>query len=107
MGFIEVHVTFPDMESAKEVTGHLLRSRLIACVNLIPIASAYWWKGSIEETREVLAVLKTRKGNWRRLKAEVGRMHIYDIPGIVRIDVESNAPYEKWVNDETGSNTAP
>ncbi|MFH0862261.1 MAG: divalent-cation tolerance protein CutA [Candidatus Altiarchaeota archaeon] len=101
MAFIEVHITYPDMGSARKAADGLLKKRLIACANLYPVESAYWWKGKIEESKEILAVVKTRKELWTKLKAEVERTHPYEVPCIIAIEAEANDKYEDWINHET------
>ena len=53
--------TFPNKEEAHMLGKELLNKKLIACYNLTPVESAYWWKGKIEEANEVLIVIKTNK----------------------------------------------
>ena len=79
----------------------LLKKRLIACVNFFPIESSYWWKGKIENSDEIVSIVKTKKENWNKLKREVEKIHPYEIPCIMKFDVEANEDYEKWINEET------
>ena len=52
--------SFSDEEAARVVVRQLLEERLIACGTLVPGArSLYWWQGKIEESGEVLTLLKT------------------------------------------------
>ncbi len=41
--------TLHKKEAATEIGKGLLKERLIACYNLFPVESAYWWKGKILE----------------------------------------------------------
>ncbi len=68
MGFILIYVVNKDMEEAKKIAEYLLQKRLIACVNYIPIKSSFWWKGEIENSSEVVSLLKTKDENFERLK---------------------------------------
>jgi periplasmic divalent cation tolerance protein len=101
MSFIVVYITHPDMECAREIASHLLAERLIACVNFIPITSMYWWEGKVEDASEVVSIVKTRKENWPRLKAEVEKMHPYKVPCIMRLTAEANKKYGDWIAAET------
>ena len=101
MGFIIIYITHKDIQDAKRVVNPLLEKRLIACANLIPIESLYRWKGKIEHENEVVSIVKTRKDNWDKVRREVKRMHPYDVPCIMKIEVEANHDYEQWINDET------
>ncbi|MBD3389109.1 MAG: divalent cation tolerance protein CutA [Candidatus Altiarchaeales archaeon] len=101
MSFIIAYITNQDMEAAKKVASHLLGKRLIACANLMPIESMYWWRGKVEEGSEVVAIVKTRRENWEKVKEEVLRIHPYETPCIMRIDAEANRGYEEWIREET------
>jgi periplasmic divalent cation tolerance protein len=101
MKFILVYVTHKNLKSAKKVAEVLLRKRLIACVNYFPIESAYWWKGKIENSKEIVSLLKTKKENWAKVKKEIEKIHPYETPCIMKLDVESNSDYAKWIKDET------
>lgn len=96
-----LYVTYPSMEEAKKITSHLLDKKLVSCANLFPITSSYWWKGKIEDSDEIVSILKTRGENWERVKEEIKKMHSYDVPCIVKMNVEANEDFEGWVERET------
>lgn len=100
MAFIVVYVTHKNLSEAKKVAEHLLKKRLIACVNYLPIGSSFWWKGKIDHSKEIVTLLKTKKENWAKIKAEIKKIHPYETPCIMKIDVEANEDYESWVNSE-------
>ena len=89
------------MEEAKKITSILLKKRLIACVNFFPIESSYWWKGKIENDKEIVSLLKTKKENWKKIKSEIKKVHPYEIPCIMKLNVEANKDYESWINSES------
>ena len=89
------------MKEAKKVSNYLLKNKLIACVNYFPIESAFWWRGKISKSKEIVSLVKAKKENWSKIKEEVKKIHPYNTPCIMKFDVEANEDYEKWVNDET------
>jgi periplasmic divalent cation tolerance protein len=101
MGFIIIYITNKNLEEAKKIGEHLLKKRLIACVNYFPINSAYWWKNKIDYSNEIVSLVKTKKENWNKVKAEIEKIHPYETPCIMKIDVEANDSYEKWIKKET------
>ncbi len=101
MNFIVIYITHKNKKEAKKVAEALLRDRLIACVNYFPIESSYRWKGEIVTAKEIVTLVKTKKENWTKVKKAVEATHPYETPCIIKLDVESNAPYAKWINDET------
>jgi periplasmic divalent cation tolerance protein len=101
MPFIFVYVTNPNKKEAKKIALHLLKKRLIACSNIFPIESFYWWKGRIKNAKEVVLIVKTRKENFKKVKNEIKKIHSYSIPCIIKFDVEANKEYEEWLKKET------
>lgn len=100
MPFIFVYVTNPDEKVAKRIANHLLKKRLVACANIFPVDSAYWWKGKIENEEEYVLIAKTKKGNWEKVKREIKKIHPYSVPCITKINVSANKEYEKWLIKE-------
>jgi periplasmic divalent cation tolerance protein len=100
MPLIFVYVTNPDEKVAKRIANHLLKKRIIACANIFPVDSAYWWKGKIENEEECVLIIKTKKGNWEKVKKEIKKIHPYSVPCITKINVEANKEYEKWLRKE-------
>jgi len=101
MGFILVYITHKDRNEARKVVSHLLKRKLVACANIFPIESLYWWKGKVERAKEVVTIVKTRKENWKRVRSEVEKIHPYEVPCIMKLGTEANAPYESWIRKET------
>ncbi|MDA2936115.1 divalent-cation tolerance protein CutA [Patescibacteria group bacterium AH-259-L05] len=97
MGFIIIYITHKDEKEAKHVANHLLDKKLIACANIFPIKSLYWWKGKIQKDNEVVSLVKTQKENWNKVKSEVKKIHPYDVPCIMKLDVSANKDYEDWI----------
>ena len=101
MAFIVIYVTHKDDESCQKIISHLLKKKLIACANMFPIQSSFWWKGKIEGANEVVSLLKTKRENWEKVMNEIKRLHSYDTPCIMKLSVEANEEYEQWITDET------
>ncbi len=89
--------TFPNKEEARKIGGELLNKKLIACYNLTPIESAYWWKGKVEKTNEVLMIMKTNK-NFKKVENFIIEHHSYETPEIIAIEPSSvTEKYLKWI----------
>lgn len=101
MAFIIIYVTHENKEEANKVTSYLLEKKLIACANIFPITSTFWWEWKIDNSDEFVSILKTRKDNWEIVKNEIKKIHPYKIPCIMKIEVEANKEYEDWINTET------
>lgn len=99
MAFLVIYTTHESKEAAERLTQPLLQERYIACVNLFPMQSAYWWQGSIQQEGEWVALLKTVPENWEAVKAKVESLHSYQVPCIMKWEVEANASYENWIRE--------
>ncbi|GAB4326407.1 MAG: divalent-cation tolerance protein CutA [Candidatus Sumerlaeia bacterium] len=99
-GCIFVYITNPDQETAVRVARHLLERRLIACANIHPITSLYWWQGKIEEGGEVVLIAKTMPERFEAVRREVEAIHPYSVPCIVEIDANANESWFTWLRQE-------
>jgi periplasmic divalent cation tolerance protein len=96
-----VLTSFASEDDAARVARALIEERLIACANLIPQArSLYRWKGAIEDQREVLVLMKTRKQDWAALLSRLHDLHPYDTPECLALRVAAGAPrYLAWLEE--------
>jgi uncharacterized protein involved in tolerance to divalent cations len=99
-----VLVTTPDLKTARSIAKAALSARLIACANLIPgLESHYRWQGKIERAREILMLIKTSRARIAALEKLVLKMHPYDTPEIVCMELRSSSNrYLKWLADSVG-----
>ena len=95
-----VYITCKDEKEAVKISKHLLSERLIACSNIHQIRSLYRWHKKIQDEKEFAIIAKTKEKNYQKIKEEVSKLHSYDIPCILKIDVEANESYQKWINKE-------
>lgn len=100
MSMTLLYITCKGEKEAKKISMHLLKKRLIACANIFPIKSMYWWKGKIVNDKENVIIAKTLEKNFKKVEYEVKRLHSYKIPCILKINTVSNKDYERWVNKE-------
>jgi len=79
-----VLVTAPNLKTARGLVRAALEARLIACANLVPrIESHYRWKGRLEQSAEVLLVMKTSEARLAAVERLVLAKHPYDTPEFV------------------------
>lgn len=94
--------TFPSEELAAEVAKHVVSAKLCACVNFTPIRSIYSWNGQIEDQHEFLALFKATSKSAKKLKAEIARLHPYEVPEIVELKMSNvSKPYLSWLVAES------
>lgn len=103
MPFLIFYITHPDEATARRVSDHLLERRLVACANIFPIQSAYWWQQSLQHEGEWVSIVKTRLDLETAVEAAVQAMHPYQTPCILRFEARANAAYEEWIAAECAS----
>ena len=101
---IVVAVTFGDEGSANKMARLLLEKRLIACANIFPIQSLYWWEGKVVEEGEFYFMVKTDDSKYEGIKKIVKENHSYDVPLIESWNIDNiNHSYERWLKEEVKS----
>jgi periplasmic divalent cation tolerance protein len=99
---ITVITTLHKKEDAVRIGQGLLKKRLVACYNLWPIESAYWWKGEILEEPETMMLLKTKQEHFEELAAYIKEESGYEVPDIFTLQLGQVIPaFEQWVHTET------
>ncbi len=100
-GVFVVLVTAP-RGRGQEIARRLLEERLVACVNVVPARSMYWWRGRIEEDDEDLLVAKTSAEALPRLIERIKSVHPYEVPELLALPVAAClGEYCRWVREET------
>jgi periplasmic divalent cation tolerance protein len=94
--------TFPSKESVADVANHVVRSKLCACVNFAEVRSIYSWRGKIQDQLEFIALFKTTAKSAKKLKAEIAKLHPYDVPEIVELKMSDlSKQYLSWLAEST------
>jgi len=95
------YVTCKDEEEAKNISKTLLEKKLIACANYFPIKSMYRWEGKVNDGKEIVLLLKTLEEKFEEIKKEIKKIHSYDNPCIIQLDVkQANEEFLEWIKKE-------
>ena len=99
---IIVLTTCGSKKEAKQIAKHLIETRMAACVTILPEArSVYRWKDKIENSQEILLLIKSRRDLFDALRLEIEKMHTYEVPEVVAVAVaEGAAGYLDWLNQQ-------
>ena len=105
--YIVCFVTIDDLQKAAHMARYIVENKLAACVNIIPeLRSIYAWQGQVCDERESLLIIKTRSELFPDLTAAVKKLHPYEVPEIVALNIDQGLPeYLKWIDDSTSSAT--
>ena len=84
---------------AERMARALVEGRLAACVNVVPgVRSYYHWKGATESTEEFLLIVKTSRDLFEPLRAEMEKLHPYELPELLALPVVAGAEnYLSWL----------
>lgn len=97
---VVVVITAASADEAQRIGRALLDERLAACVNTLPVHSAYWWRGRVEEAGETLLLVKTASRLLDALTARVRALHSYSVPEVIALPVVGgSADYLRWVEE--------
>jgi periplasmic divalent cation tolerance protein len=98
-----VYVTAASKDEALQIGRTLVEERLAACANILDgMHSIYRWQGVVEEARETVVILKTRKQLADKAVARIAALHSYEVPCAVVYDMAGGLPgYLDWIDVST------
>ncbi|CAL5417891.1 unnamed protein product [Camellia sinensis] len=111
---IVVYVTVPNKEAGKKLAESIVKAKLSACVNRVPVGegfrkgkekgieSVYEWKGEVQTDSEELLIIKTRESLLEALTAHVKANHEYEVPEVIAMPIVGGSiPYLEWLKNST------
>lgn len=96
--------TFPDADTARQISDQLVTDRFAACANILPsVESIYRWKDNIESGNESLVLFKLSEERQSAFQDKLRSLHPYDVPEIIFVPVAGGLPeYLQWVSENCG-----
>ncbi|MBI4599966.1 divalent-cation tolerance protein CutA [Candidatus Uhrbacteria bacterium] len=95
-----LYVTNETADGAKKIAKHLLEKRIIGCANIFPVNAMYWWEGKLNDETEFVLIVKTTQENCEMARDEIAKIHPFDAPCIIKLDVDPNEKYLQWIKGE-------
>jgi periplasmic divalent cation tolerance protein len=104
LDFLIVQTAINSPEAAQRIADAVVSRRLAAsCWVSGPIVSTYWWQGRVEQAREWICTIKTRRELYEQLEQVIQANHPYEVPGIQATPVwAGSAAYLAWLTESTG-----
>jgi periplasmic divalent cation tolerance protein len=98
--YIVVLVTAKDKKEAKKISTDLIKTKLAACVNIIDrVDSIFFWAKKIDQAKEVLLLIKSKKEKLPKIIKMVKSRHSYDVPEIIALPIiAADKPYLRWID---------
>lgn len=99
-----VLVTAASQQEGKAIASALVKEKLAACVNLLPVHSVYTWQGEVQSEPEWQLLIKTDLTQFDRLEARISELHSYEVPEIIALPIVAGfSPYLNWIGESTKS----
>ncbi|KAI5089401.1 protein CutA-like precursor, partial [Silurus meridionalis] len=94
-------INCPTEQTARDVARYIMEKRMAACVNILPRTSTmYYWKGEIQDSSEILLLVRTRTSMIPRLTDLIKTVHPYQTPEILSLPIQDGSlSYMKWIDD--------
>lgn len=102
--YIVIFITAPNKKEARHIAKVLLKARLIACANIVGnVKSLFWWQGKINNAKEALLVIKSKRSKLAAIIKQVKSVHSYQLPEIIAIPVMGGEKkYLNWIDECIG-----
>lgn len=96
-----IYVVCSSLTEAKNIGRHLIEAQLCACVNILPgMTSMYMWENEINESEEVVLLVKTQKDAFDKVNKRVLELHSYEVPAVFSIPTgDVNPAYQGWLSE--------
>jgi periplasmic divalent cation tolerance protein len=93
--------TTSSRDEAQRIARALVEQHLAACVNIVEgVTSVYRWQGTVEESSELLLIIKSNTEKLKALEAAIHKLHSYDVPEFLVLPIESGShPYLAWLHE--------
>lgn len=101
MNYCIVFITCSEREEAERITHVLLDRQLIACANIVSdVQSFFWWKGAVDNAREILLIVKTKANQFEKICRLVKEHHSYEVPEIIALPIlMGSQEYLQWIDE--------
>jgi periplasmic divalent cation tolerance protein len=97
--------TAPSKKTGREIAREIVSAGLAACVNIVPgLVSIYEWDGRLEESDEVLLLIKTSRERVETVVEKITSLHPYEVPEVIALPIEAgHQPYLEWIDSIVSS----
>jgi periplasmic divalent cation tolerance protein len=97
---IVIFITAANKKEAGKIAAALVKSKTVACVNVIDkVESFFWWQGKIEQAPELLLIAKSTKAKLNQIIKLVKSLHSYEVPEIIALPITGGSKkYLEWID---------
>ena len=102
MKIVIIQTTCKNKKEAKNIATKLIKDKLAACVQISKIKSVYSWNNKINCEKEFILNIKTRKELFEIVKNRILKLHSYNLPEIIEIDISGvSIDYMEYIYNNT------
>ena len=102
MEYCMIETAFDNKKELDKVVEQLLKNKLAASCQVIESNSKWIWEGQLEEAKEFLLLLKTKKKLVKEIHQIIKNNHSYDCFEFATFDLTScSKEYLNWIKKET------
>lgn len=100
-----IYTTFETADAARTLGRALVETRLAACCNIIDgMTSIYEWEGRLEESPEVVMIVKTSEACLDAALDHLKRLHPYETPALIVLNPQKvDSDFAAWIAAQTGN----
>ncbi len=99
-----IEVAFSNLDEANKVISKLLEEKLVASCQMVESSSKWNWQHKIEESKEYLVFMKTKKEVQEKIYNVIKEIHSYDCFEMAVFDLNSyNKDYLNWIDEEVSN----
>lgn len=100
---IVVLSTAESPEQGETLARALVEARYAACVNIVPgVRSIYRWESAVQDSAEVILVIKTHRALLLQVEETIRRLHSYTLPEVIALPIlDGSEDYLDWIDTAT------
>ena len=96
-----IEVAFGNLEEANKVISKLLNEKLVASCQIVESSSKWNWHQKLEESKEYLVFMKTKKNLQEKIYNVIKEIHSYECFEFAVFNLDScNKDYLNWLEEE-------
>ena len=97
-----IETAFDNKEELNRVVDKLLEEKLVASCQVVESNSKWHWNNEIEDAKEYLLFMKSKKSLSKEIFEVIKSIHSYDCFEFAIFSLEScKEDYLKWIDEET------
>lgn len=98
--YVVILVTAKDKKEAQKIANGLIKAKLAACVNIMDkISSIFFWVDKIDQAKESLLIIKSKKVKLPKIIKLVKSLHSYKVPEIIALPIiGGDKAYLRWID---------